>query len=453
MLPLHSFPLTDKVVSTDRPNNGLSHWLRGLALAVFSLVMLPGCSSKVPVPNAGPRPVKTQVITAGADLRTRTFPGKVEASQRVELAFQVSGLLVEFPVKEGQRVAKGDVIGQIRQDEFKARVATLQSQLDQARVGLTALIQGERPEERLRRESLVRAAEARLAKTRTEHDRNSRLVLTNVVTRATYEMSESAYRVAQEELEAAQQLVALGTIGREEDIQSQEARIRGLEAQLVEANLNLQDSTLKAPYDGVIAQRFVEQGQNVRAKEPVVRFQDVDEIEIAVDVPETVMATDITRADIVALTASISGAPGIEFPVRIREIAQVADRTTQTFNVRVGMRAPEGIQVLPGMTATILATYRRAGVLGNRILVPVTAVAKSEAGKQLVWIIDENSTAQPREIKFGSAIGGDIEVTDGLAPGDRIAVAGVPFLREGMKVRDLADGLSSVQLSSEGSTR
>ncbi|ODA32496.1 efflux transporter periplasmic adaptor subunit [Planctopirus hydrillae] len=424
-------------------------------LILCSMICLAAsCSPQPKVINVGPRPVKTQVITSVADLRSRTFPGKVEASQRVELAFQVSGLLVDLPVKEGQRVAKGELIGQLRQDEFKARVATLQSQLDQARAGLAALMQGERAEERLRREAQVRAAQARLSKTRTEHERNTRLVTTNVVTRAQYEMSEAAYRVAQEELKAAEQLVAAGSIGREEDIQSQEAMIRGLEAQLVEANLNLQDSTLRAPYDGVIAQRFVEQGQNVRAKEPIVRFQDVDEVEILVDVPETVMVADITRADIVSLSATISGAPGVAFPVRIREIGQVADPVTQTFTVRVGMQTPAGLQVLPGMTANILATYRRAEVLGNSpLLVPVTALTQSETGQQIVWIIDEELKAQSREVKVGSATGSDIEILEGLAPGDRIAVAGVKFLRPGMQVRDLGDSLASTPSTSEGSTR
>ena len=74
-------------------------------------------------------------------------------------------------------------------------------------------------------------------------------------------------------------------IARQEDIEAQEAEVRGLEGRVVEANVQLKDSTLRAPYDGVIAQRFVEQGQNVRAKEPVVQFQDVDEIDIVVDVP------------------------------------------------------------------------------------------------------------------------------------------------------------------------
>ena len=126
---------------------------------------------------------------------------------------------------------------------------------------------------------------------------------------AEFEQIETAYRVAQEEFESASELAEKGLIGREEDIQAREAEVRGLEGRVVEANLQLQDCTLRAPYDGVIAQRFVEQGQNVRAKEPIVRLQDVDEIDVVVDVPEAVMAADIRTADIVQLIAELSGAP------------------------------------------------------------------------------------------------------------------------------------------------
>ena len=114
-------------------------------------------------------------------------------------------------------------------------------------------------------------------------------------------MAETAYRVAQEDHRAALQVLEQGTIARQEDIEAQEAQVRGLEGRVVEANLQLEDTTLRAPYDGVIARRFVEEGQNIRAKEPVVQFQDVDEIDIAVDVPETVMIADMRSADIVQM--------------------------------------------------------------------------------------------------------------------------------------------------------
>jgi len=348
------------------------------------------------------------------------------------------------------------VIGQLRQTEFQVRVDTIQAQVDQAKAGLTALQQGERPEERLNRESQVRTAQARLAKARAEYGRIAQLTQRRILTQADYEIAETAYRVAQEAYQSSLQMVALGTIGREEDIQGQSALVRGLESQLVEASLNLQDSTLKAPYDGVIAQRFVEQGQNIAAKAPVVRLQDIEEVEIVVDVPETVMANDILTADIVQLTARISGAPGLEFPVHIREMAKVADPTTQTFSVRVAMQVPVGNRVLPGMTATITATYRRAQILENGIFVPVAAISRSDQGRSLVWIvdtIDDSMVARAQTVTISRAVGSDVEVTSGLSPGDRIVVAGVPFLREGMKVRDLADGLNSAAMPGEGIIR
>ena len=65
------------------------------------------------------------------------FPGKAEASKKVELAFQVSGLLVKLPVKEGQKVTKGELIAQLRQDEFQARLKALQGQLERWAVGFS----------------------------------------------------------------------------------------------------------------------------------------------------------------------------------------------------------------------------------------------------------------------------------------------------------------------------
>jgi RND family efflux transporter MFP subunit len=381
------------------------------------------------------------VVTAGAETHVRTFSGKVEASKKAELAFQVSGLLFELPVKEGQRVKKGDLIAKLRQDEFRARLQALQGDLDRARAALQALRAGERPEERLRREAQVRAAEARLADARTEHDRDRRLLASRSISRQDFDRGVTALRVAEEEYEAARQVLEKGTIARDEDIQAKEAAVRGLEGRVVESQIQLDDCTLRAPYDGVIAQRFVERNQNVRAKEPIVRFQDVDEIRVAVDVPESVMSAEVRRADIVQLLAEFSGAPGLQFPVEIKEVAQQADPTTQTFTVRAGMKAPPDLNLLPGMTATVTLTYRRARILGSRVLVPISAVFKDATGEQVAWVIGPDQTVARRPVKLGRATGGDVEVVDGLGAGDRIAVAGVTFLREGMKVRDLGDAL------------
>ena len=157
------------------------------------------------------------------------------------------------------------------------------------------------------------------------------------------------------------------------------------------------------------------------------------------------MVADLRTADIVQMMASFSGAPGIQFPVHIIEIAQRADPVTQTFKVRTAMKAPPEVNLLPGMTASVRVVYRRANVLGNQILVPISAVYKESSGEQVVWIIGPDQVVSRRAVKLGEATGSKIEIVSGLQPGDRIAVAGVTFLREGMKVKDLGNAFGGGQ--------
>jgi membrane fusion protein, multidrug efflux system len=404
-------------------------------------LLLAGCS-----PADGPnaevvRPVKTIVVTSGENTNTRTFPGTVEAASRVQLAFQVSGLLIEFPVLEGQRVAKGDVIGRVREDEYRARLTALQGQLEEAQAALRALLAGDRPEERLRREADIRAAESRLSYARADAQRQRQLMQRRAGAQSELDRAETAYRVAQEALTSARKILELGMTAREEDVDAKQAAIRGLEGRVVEAQLQLEDCTLRAPYDGTIAERFVELNQNVRAKEPVVKFQDTDEVELLVDVPEVVMSANLRSADIIQLFAEFPGAPGLQFPVRVTEIGQRADPTTQTFQIRAAMRQPDDLQVLPGMSGTVTITYRRAEVLGERTMVPIEAVAINSNGEAGAWVVSDENKVESRPIKLGEVLGGQAQVVEGLAPGDRIVIAGLRFLREGMIVRDLANAL------------
>lgn len=93
------------------------------------------------------------------------------------------------------------------------------------------------------------------------------------------------------------------------------------------------------------------------------------------------------------------------------------------------------------MTASVTVTYRRAEILGEQISVPISAVLKQENGDQVIWVIGADQLASHRIVKLGRVAGGNVDVLSGLQPGDRIAVAGVTFLRDGMKVRDLGNAL------------
>jgi RND family efflux transporter MFP subunit len=249
--------------------------------------------------------------------------------------------------------------------------------------------------------------------------------------------------VAQEDHKAAVQLLEKATIARREDIDAQQAAMRGLDARVADAKLQLEDSTLRAPYSGVIAQTFVDQGQSITVNKPVVRLQNVGAIDVVVDVPEAVMASDIRSPNIVEMCAEIGGAPGRQYPVRISEIAQVADPATQTFPVRFGMRAPSGFAILPGMTATVTITYRRPRLHASRIRVPISAISKDDKGRQIAWVLGSNDIVTSCTVTLGPPSDGDVEIADGLRVGERVVVVGVTFLHDGMKVRDLRDALGS----------
>ena len=380
----------------------------GLPVALSIVCFVVGCSSDHPAPTEEARPVKTMVVAAGDRPTVRSFPGRVQASKMVDLAFQVPGVLVRLPIREGERASKGAVIAQLRQDEFQARLQSMQGQLDQARAQLGA-------------------ADSRLTNAKTESERYGRLVDSSAVSRSDFDTAQTTYRAAQEGYNA------------------QQAAVRSLEGRMAEAKLQLGDSILRAPYDGVVAQRLVDEGQNITPNSPVVRFQNVNDVDVVVDVPESFIADDSRSSAIQQSVAELSIAPGRQFPVHVKEVAQIADPRTQIFEVRFAMKAPPGITALPGMTANVTITTRGSRGPNNRLLVPIAAVAKQDTGEQVVWVLGSDQTVHRKPVKMGSPTENQIEIVSGLQPGDRIVVAGAPFLREGMKVRDLGDALGGGQ--------
>lgn len=405
------------------------------------LLFTGGCRQESPPAVEVVRPVRTTVLKAGERARVAALPGIAKAMTTVELAFQVPGLLVRLPVEEGQEVAKGDVIGELRVEEFKSRQTALSGQLEQLRVQLRTLKAGVRPEERLRLESDLRAAEARLVSAKAQYERFSGLLASNAVARADFDRVEAEYRVAREDRQTALQLLEMGTSARSEYIEATEAEIRGLEGRVREATLQVEDTTLRAPFAGVVARRFVDANQSITVRQPIVQLQTAGELSVDVDVPERLMAKDLRTADLSATTAEFVAIPGRQFPVRIGEIAQVADPVTQTFRVRFVLTKPPGVNLLPGMSSIVRLRYGQAGGAGGALLVPLASVYTEGSGTKVVWVIGGDLVARRTVVKVGEIVGESIEVLDGLREGDRIATAGVSQLRDGQKVRDLGDAL------------
>ena len=206
-------------------------------------------------------------------------------------------------------------------------------------------------------------------------------------------------------------------------------------AQLEDAQNALLDTYLKAPFDGVVAKRYVENHQEIQAKQPIVFFQDISEIEILVDVPETLMA-QIRQGQAPEATARFVVAPDRTFALKLKEFSTEADPQTQTYQVVMVMPRPEGINILPGMTATVVGRRPSAAGANARIVIPAIAVTEDAQKKSFVWALDEGDmTVKKVMVKVGEMTGSDgIAILEGLSGGEKVVTSGVTKLQEGMKV-------------------
>jgi RND family efflux transporter MFP subunit len=209
-------------------------------------------------------------------------------------------------------------------------------------------------------------------------------------------------------------------------------------ARLEDAENRLSDTYLRAPFDGIIAQRYVENFEDVLAKEPIVSIQDISEVEVLVDVPENIM-TSLKEGRKSSAVAEFTVAPGKQYPLTLREFTTQADPRTQTYQVTLLMKQPDDITVLPGMTANVVGTTKAVEDVTS-IIIPAMAVFADETGNSNVWVVNRDSmTVHKRQVKPGPLSGtSDIVIETGLEPGETIAVTGVIQLRENMKIRDLS---------------
>jgi RND family efflux transporter MFP subunit len=199
----------------------------------------------------------------------------------------------------------------------------------------------------------------------------------------------------------------------------------------------LADTNLKAPFAGVIARRFVDNFQDVQAKQPIVSLQDISAVEILVDIPEKEMSHIKKKGEITAY-AEFSVAPGKTYPLTLKEFSTEADPKTLTYQVTLLMEQPKDIRVYSGMTATVHGRKKDTDALEGTITVPLLAVTMEKEKGGYVWVVDENMTVHKRSVITGERAGGDrVRIMDGIQSGDTIAISAVSKLKEGLKVRQM----------------
>jgi HlyD family secretion protein len=384
-----------------------------------------------------------EVETAAVDeitiVETVSATGKIQPEIEVKISSEVSGEIIDLPVKEGQVVKKGDLLVRINPDLYTSGYNRTISNLSGTKAGLSQ-------------------AEAQFAEAKANYDRSKGLFEKGIISRADWEKSVSSFEVAKANRQSAYY-----------NVQSASATVS-------EAKDNLGRTTIYAPADGTISMLNVELGERVLGTQQmtgteILRVANLHNMEVEVDVNEN----DIVKVSIGdSAKVEVDAYLKKEFKGIVTSISNSASATQtadQVTNFKVKIRIlKESYQDLvegkpkdyspfrPGMTATVdIITKRKDNVLGVPISAVViktdtTANAKRRTSDKPVQdddkprpktdkkyecvFVKSGDKAKLRVVKTGIQDDTNIEITQGLKKGDVVITGPYTTVTKELKPND-----------------
>lgn len=356
-----------------------------LALAV--LVLAAGCgdgaASGDAARAAGGRPavefpVEVQPVATRSVEYAVSAVGSVEAFETVAVTARIAGVVENVRFQEGDLVSPSQVLAEIEPQRYRLAVTSAQAALEKARASKAE-------------------AEAGLARRESVNARNPDLVKA-------------------EDVDAFRTQVRVAT-----------ADVLEKQADLDLAELNLRYAYVKAPVAGVIQTRTVQTGQYVQTGTVLATLMRREPLLLRFTVPE--QDAGRLRSGLVARFA-VTGAGG-EYTATLSHVAAAADQASRMVTVTAHVDDPRRGDLRPGAFAQVRVPV---GAVKDAPVVPQTAIRPSERGF-LAYVV-EDGVARQRVLTLGlRTAAGEVEVRDGLRPGELLVVRGAEALRDGAAVK------------------
>jgi RND family efflux transporter MFP subunit len=363
-----------------------------LLLFVIALVLVGGALAVV----LRPGPIKVEIARAEAggggvpSAEGITANGYVVARTKASVAAKIPGRMEYLGVHEGSAVRKGDVIARLESADQQAALRSAR-----ANVGQIA---------------------AQLAQARRDLERATTLAAQNVLSAAELENTRTKAEVLEAQLNASHALVQ-------------------------QAEVNVENTRVRAPFDGTVLRKDAEVGEIVApssaggglTRTAIVTMADLATLEVEVDVNEAYIA-QIRSAQPSRIT--LDAYPDTSFAGRVRQVVPTADRQKATVQVKVSIldRDP---RILPEMGAKVLFVRGGDGATSaatpRHVSVPAAALVRG-GGMVRVWVV-ENGRVVSRPVDAGSEHGGTVEVRSGLSGGESVVLHPPAGLKDGARVR------------------
>ncbi|MBW4516665.1 MAG: efflux RND transporter periplasmic adaptor subunit [Timaviella obliquedivisa GSE-PSE-MK23-08B] len=378
-------------------------------------------------------PVKSQALQVRI-----TASGVIQPIQTVNLSPKSSGIVSELFVEQGDRVKQGQVIARMENQEIAAQVLQAKARVAQAQARLAKLQAGNRSEEVTQAQAQVVQAQAQVAQVKAKLDlavqrvkRNQQLAAEGAISSDALDEIISTANVSNADLaqanatlrEREENLQQLQNGSRPEDVAEGEAAVIEAIGNLQAIEVQQQDTLIRAPFNGVVTQKFANEGAFVTptttASEATSATSTAivaiaEGLEVLADVPEV----DIQQLKIGQPVEVVADAyPNEVFQGKVRLIAPeaVVKQNVTSFQVRIILVTGQG-KLLSGMNADVV-------FLGNEVpsavVVPTVAIVTKD-GKTGVLVPDEDNKPQFRDIVPGIAVDDQTQVLQGLKAGEEI---------------------------------
>lgn len=454
-------------------------WLMGLVAAGVFVV---GTTTVLKVVNRENSKQDISQLTVPVEAKSVTVritaSGKVQPVQSVNISPKSPGLLAELNVEQGETVQKGQIIARMDNSEIKMQILQYQANLEQSKAQLAESEAGSRPEEIAQAKARLVQAQAQLAVIRAgnrsqEIDQaraavdaaNAQVELTQsrvkryqalakegAISQDTLDQYITEDRRAKAGLEEAKKRLSLQKAGnRDEDIKRQQAvvtqereALRKLEngsrpeeiarlraavtaanAQLRQQQVQLEDTIIRAPFSGIVTQRYATLGGYVS---PAISASSnasatstsiialARGLEILANVPETDIGR-IKQGQEVEIVADAYPDQVFKGSVRLIAPEAVVEQGVTSFQVRINIDS--GVDKLrSGLNVDVTFLGDR---INDALTIPTVAIL-TENGKTGVLVPDENNKPQFREITIGTQIKNETQVLEGVKTGDLIFI-------------------------------
>ena len=380
-------------------------WVWGLAIVLLALCAA-GAWWWLRAPRAAL--VKVAVVAEAAGAASGGPPavlnasGYVTARRRATVSSKLTGKVVEVNVEEGMAVRQGQVLARLDDTTPRRYLELAEAELAAAR--------------RQAAETEVRLKDAHLTLTRARA-----LVKDGIGNQADLDKAQTEVGAFDARLALTREQVLVA------------------ERQVAVRRTDVDDTVIRAPFSGVAISKDAQPGEMVSpvsagggfTRTGISTLVDMSSLEIEVDVNESYInrVTPGQRVD-----ATLDAYPDWRIPAHVIAVVPTADRQKATVLVRIGFEKLDP-RILPdmGVKVAFLGAPAPAGIATQpRLRVPRAAV-RTDQGQSIVFVVSGDHVER-RAIRAGDAVGDAIEVTSGLAAGERVVIDGPADLADGRKV-------------------